>query len=194
VAIETPPPVPAPPNPRYDELTVKGDSVIGIRLDSAVSSQTARVEDKVTARVARDVTVGDRVAIPSGAKLEGTVTLVERGGKFKTLARLEVRFHTLILADGTRVAMQTEPILRAGASPKGEAAAKIGGGAVVGAVLGAVIGGRKGAVIGGAAGAAGGTAVVVAGGVNDAAIPAGTSLTVRLLAPLAVLVERDPIK
>ena len=60
----------------------------------------------------------------------------------------------------------------------------------MGAILGAVIGGKKGAAIGGGAGAAGGTAVVMAGGPNAAAIPAGTPLTVRLTAPVAVSVPR----
>jgi hypothetical protein len=77
------PPVPAVETTRleqeYEDLTVEKHSVIGIRLDSAVSTRTARVEDRVTAIVSRDVTVNGRTAIPSGARLEGTVTLVERG-------------------------------------------------------------------------------------------------------------------
>jgi hypothetical protein len=54
-----------------------------------------------------------------------------------------------------------------------------------------MLGGRKGAAIGGAAGAAGGTAVVAAGDANEAVIPAGAALTVRLTAPVTILVERD---
>src|SRR5437763_7382659 len=52
--------------------------------------------------ISRDVKVGDRVAIPAGSKALGSVMLVERGGKFKERARLGIRFHTLVLADGTR--------------------------------------------------------------------------------------------
>ena len=51
------------------------------------------------ARVTRDVKVGDRVAIPSGAKAQGEVTLVERGGKLRERARLGVRFTSIVLAD-----------------------------------------------------------------------------------------------
>ena len=80
------------------------DSVIGLQTETHVSSETARVEDRVEARVTRDVKVGDRVAVPAGARALGSVALVERGGKFKERARLGVRFHTLVLADGTRVA------------------------------------------------------------------------------------------
>jgi hypothetical protein len=190
VIIEAPPP-PEPPKPIFEELTVKEDSVIGIQLDSTISSETARVEDKVMAHVARDVTVGGRTAIPSGARLEGTVTVVERGGKFKDRARLGVRFHTLVLADNMRVPLQTETIFRLGEPPTGEATSKVGASAVIGAILGAVIGGKKGAAIGGAAGAAGGTAAVMNGDRNEVVMPSGTPLTVRLTSPVTVTIERS---
>ena len=45
------------------------DSVIGLQIETSVSSETARVEDRVDARVTRDVTVNGRVAIPAGARL-----------------------------------------------------------------------------------------------------------------------------
>jgi hypothetical protein len=197
VAVPSPviePALPAdPPAPvrRFEELTVKEDSVIGIRLDTPLSSETARVEDKVTARVTRDVSVDGHVAIASGVRLEGTVTSVDRGGRFKERARLGLRFHSIVLADNTRVPIKTETIFREGQAPTGEAAGKIGGGAVLGMILGAAVGGKKGAAIGGAAGAAGGAGAVMAGGTNDATLASGTPLTVRLTAPVTLIVERD---
>ncbi len=182
--------LPTVPPARFDELTVKADSVVGIRLDSTVSTETARVEDKVTARVARDVTVNGRTAISAGARLEGVVTLADRGGRFKGQSRLGVRFLTLILPDNTRVPIQTETIFREGESPTSEAASKVGASAVVGTILGAIIGGHKGAAIGATAGAAGGTAAVMTDSPNDVAIEAGTSLTVRLTAPVVLSIER----
>jgi hypothetical protein len=186
-----PPPVKEPEKPKFEEVVVKADSVIGIRLDTPVSSETAKVEDRVNARVSRDVTAEDRLAIPAGARLEGTVTLVERGGKFKERARLGIRFTSLVLADGTRIKIDTETIFRDGDAPSGEATQKIGASTAVGAILGAVIGGKKGAAIGSATGAAGGTAAVMAGGRNAATLAAGTPLTVKLTAPVTVLVERE---
>jgi len=134
--------------PRFEELTVKEDAVIGIRLETALTSETAQVEDRVVARVSRDVAVEGRTAIPAGARLEGTVISVERGGKFKERARLGIRFTTLVLGESLRLPIQTESIFRDGESPTAEATSKIGASAVVGAILGAVIGGKKGAVIG----------------------------------------------
>ena len=118
------------------------------------------------------------------------MTLVERGGKVKERARLGVRFHTLVLADGSELPIRTDAILREGESPAGESARKIGGAAVGGAILGAIIGGKKGAIVGGATGAAGGTAVVMAGDRNAATLPVGAVVTVRLSSPVTVEVEK----
>jgi hypothetical protein len=179
-----------PAGPVYDELVVSADSVIGLEIETAVTSERARVEDPVTARVTRDVRVGDRVAIPAGARAQGEVTVVERGGRLKDRARLGVRFTSIVLADGTRLPIETETIFREGETPGGESAAKIGGGAIGGAIIGGILGGAKGAAIGGAVGAGGGTAAVLAGGRNAATLPAGTPVTVRVQDPVTVTVER----
>jgi hypothetical protein len=180
----------APPAPQFEELIVPAASVIGLRVETPVSSERAQIEDRVEARVTRDVTVDGRVVIPSGARAVGSVTSVDKGGKIKERARLGVRFHTLVLADGTEVPIRTEAIFREGESPAGESSRKIGGAAIGGAILGAIMGGKKGAVVGGATGAAGGTAAVMAGDRNAATLPAGTIVTVRLTAPVTIEVEK----
>jgi hypothetical protein len=144
----------------------------------------------VVARVTRDVRVGDRVVIPAGSRANGEVTVVERGGRVRERARLGVRFTSIVLADGTRLPIETDTILREGDAPGGESAAKIGGGAIGGAIIGGILGGAKGAAIGGAVGAGGGTAAVMAGGRNAATLPAGTPVTVRVQDPVTVTVER----
>ena len=179
-----------PPPPLYDELVVQADSVIGLEIESSLTSERARVEDPVAARVTRDVRVGDRVAIPAGSRVEGEVTVVERGGRLRDRARLGVRFTSIVLADGTRLPVTTETIYREGAAPGGESAAKIGGGAIGGAIIGGILGGAKGAAIGGAVGAGGGTAAVMAGGRSAATLPSGTPVTVRIEDPVTVTVER----
>lgn len=191
--VETPPaPLGPPPvdEPILEEIYIPASSVIGLELESTVSTETARLEDRVDARVTRDVFADGRLAIPAGSRVTGAVTMVERGGKVKERARLGVRFHTLVLANGQRVAMRTETIFREGESPASESSKKIGGGAIGGAVLGAIIGGKKGAIAGATAGAAGGTAVVMAGDRNHATLRAGSVVTVKLAAPVTFEVER----
>jgi hypothetical protein len=179
-----------PPRKQYDELVIPADSVIGLQVETAVTTEHAKVEDSVRARVTRDVRVRDQVAIPAGARAEGSVTLVERGGRLKDQARLGIRFHTIVLADGTRLPINTETIYREGESPARESAAKIGGAAVGGAVLGAIFGGKKGAVIGSTVGAAGGGVAVATSEPNAATLPQGSTVTVRMGAPATVTVER----
>ena len=182
-------PTPAERQRQLEDVVVPADSVIGLQIETSVSSETARIEDRVDARVTRDVSVDGRVAIPAGARLRGAVTLVDRGGKVRDRSRLGVRFHTLVLADGTTMTIQTDAVYREGDSPAQASAAKIGGAAIGGAILGAIMGGARGAVIGGTTGAAGGTAAVMAGSRKPAALPAGTSVTVRVLSPVTVTVE-----
>ena len=184
---ETPPP---PPAPEYVELVVPADAVLGLQIERTVSSETARVEDRVEARVTRDVRVGDRVAIPAGSLVQGSVAEVDRGGKMRERARLGIRFHTVVLGNGTRLNIRTDSVVREGTSPAKESAAKIGGAAIGGAILGAILGGGKGAVIGGATGAAGGTAATMAGDRNPAVLTQGTTVTVRMQQPVTVSVEK----
>ena len=180
---------PPPPQHTFDELVVSRDSVIGLQSDTTVSSETARVEDRVEARVTRDVKVADRVAIPAGSRAIGYVTAVERGGKFKEQAKLSIRFQTIVLGDGTRLPISTSAIEREGDAKGNSTAAKVGGAAVAGTILGAILGGGKGAAVGGLAGAGAGTAATAAGDRSVATLRAGEPITVKLNSPVTVTVE-----
>jgi hypothetical protein len=189
--VEREAPRPAEPvGPELIELVVSADSVIGLQLDSTITSERARVEDSVEAHVVRDVRVGDRGAIPAGSKVTGQVTLVERGGRVKERARLGVRFTSVALPNGTRLPIQTETVYREGESQAASSSAKIGGGAIGGAILGGIFGGAKGAAIGGSVGAGAGTAAVMAGGRNQATLASGSPVTVRIEQPIVITAEK----
>jgi len=172
------------------ELVVPADSVVGFQLVTAINSERAHIEDRVDARISRDVRVDGRVAIPAGSEAMGVVTLAEPGGKIKNAARIGIRFHTVTLPDGTRASLSTDMIVREGESPANRSVAKIGGAAVGGAILGAILGGGKGAAIGGSIGAAGGTAAAMSGRRNEVILPAGSVVSARLLQPVTVVVEK----
>lgn len=186
-----PPAPPPPPAPEFVEVTVPSDAVLGLQVERTVTSELARVEDKVEARVTRDVRVENRIAIPAGSTVRGSVTEVDKGGRMKGKARLAVRFHTIVLADGTQLALKSDPVVREGTSPGGESAAKVGGAALGGAILGAIFGGGQGAAIGGAMGAGAGTAAAMTNDRNPATLPAGTTVTVRMQAPVTVTVQKE---
>jgi hypothetical protein len=188
--VQDAPRAPEPPQKAFEELLVPADSVIGLQAETSVTSDRARIEDRVEARVTRDVRVHDTVAIPAGSRALGSVVSVERGGKFKERARLGIRFNMLVLADGSRVPISTETIYRDGEAPGRGSAAKIGGATVGGAILGAIFGGGKGAAIGATAGAGAGSATVMASDRNGASLHSGEPITVRILSPVSVTIEQ----
>jgi type IV secretory pathway VirB10-like protein len=181
----------APRPDRFEELVLPAASVIGLQLETGLTSERARIEDRVEARVTRDVVVDGRLAVPAGARVLGSVTQVDRGGKMKDRARLSIRFHTLVLGNGEEVSLRTEPITREGEAPAADSSKKIGGAAVGGAILGAILGGGKGAMIGSMAGAGGGTAMVMAGDRNPATFQPGAIVTARLASPVTIQVHRQ---
>ena len=84
-------------------VTVPVGTVVSLRMDTALSSDTSRVGDRFTATVFRAATVEGRVVIPENAKVEGHVTgatPVERGGRTATLA---VAFDRMVLPAGNSV-------------------------------------------------------------------------------------------
>jgi type IV secretory pathway VirB10-like protein len=175
---------------QWEEVVVPAESVLGLQLESSISTEFARVENTVDARVTRDVRVGGRVAIPAGTRAVGSVVMVDRGGRVKDRARIGIRFNTLILPDTTRLTINTEPVYREGQSPAGQSSAKIGGATIGGAILGAILGGGRGAAIGSGIGAAGGTAAAMNGDRMPITLPAGTTMSVRTLTPINMTVER----
>lgn len=175
---------------RLENVTIPADAVIGVQIETTVNSDRSRVEDAVKARVTRDVTANGVVVIPAGTRLLGSVMLVDEGGRIKERARLGVRFHTLVFANGDQVRLPTETIYREGEQVAGRAAARIGGAAIGGAILGAIMGGGKGAVIGAATGAGSGTGWAMAGDRKPAELRAGQSLAVRVSDTVMTQIER----
>jgi hypothetical protein len=173
-----------------DTFVLPADSVIGLELEHSVSSETAQLEDRVDARVTRDVKIEGTTVIPAGSRVRGAVTRVENGGRFKERGRIEIRFHTLVLADGETQAIATDTLFREGENVGRRTGARIGASAAGGAIIGAIFGGEKGAAIGAAAGAGAGTAATAAQKPSEARFRAGSVVTVRLRAPVSITVQQ----
>ena len=84
--------------------------------------------------------------------------------------------------------MSTRTWGREAPGTKKQDAAKIAVPGAVGAVVGAAIDGKKGAAIGAGVGAGAGTAVVLSTAGDEVRLPRGSTLLVRLSAPLTVRV------
>jgi hypothetical protein len=179
-----------PAVPTYEEVEIPSGEIIELQLQSPLSSETAKVEDRVESRISKEVRVGQTIVVPAGTKLLGTVTEVDKGGRVSSVARLGVRFHTLVMSGVPDVPLVVDPIVQLGPEMSGDAKKKIGGGAAAGAGIGWLKGGVVGAITGAAVGAGAGTATKIVEGRKPAEVPAGATARVELRAPALVTVKR----
>ena len=156
--------------PAVKLYTVSSGKHVQVRMNSTLSSKTARVGDTFTASTTEPVySTNGVVVIPEGSEMIGRVDSVvaaRKGGKPGTI---DVSFTRLRLPNGTtrRINGSLTDLYSDDAKCDVEGTASgdkmkhrkiifIGGGGAGGAVLGGAIGGGKGALIGGILGAAGG--------------------------------------
>ena len=155
---------PAPP-----VYTVASGSVVRARMNSTISSKSARVGNTFTATVTEPVYSSTGVVvIPVGSTLTGRVDSVKPAGKGGKAGEIDASFISVRLPNGRSRPINgslTELSGNTSSDNEGTASGKtmknrklifIGGGGAGGAILGAAIGGGKGALIGGLLGAGGG--------------------------------------
>ena len=169
----------APPAPVMTAMDVPSGTELVLKLETGVSSATAKPEQTVRATVLKPILVDGMVAIPEGAAVTGTVISAEESGRVKGRASIALRFHEVTVSK-TTYKINTSRIAREAEATKGEDATKIGVGAGVGTAIGAIAGGKKGAAIGAAVGGGAGTGVVLATKGKEVSIPAGATLRTKI--------------
>ncbi len=177
---------------RFDrEVTIPAGTVLRLRVTRGFGSDISRVEDPVTATLARSIVIGDRTVLPAGSRATGYVSDAKRPGKVKGRGRVAVRFTGIEPAsEAETYRMRTSSWVAVARATKKKDAMTIGIPAAGGAVVGALVGGKKGAGIGAAAGGGAGTAVVLTTRGKDVRIGRGAVIAVRLREPLTVRVDR----
>jgi hypothetical protein len=161
-------------------LEIPGGSEIDVRLQTALTSDTAQVEDRVEATTLIDMYHGNDLLVPAGTVLTGWVTSVDRASRTDRKGSMTVEFNRMrvnnrnydIRAYVTQ-ALESEGL-------KGEAG-RIGAGSAVGAIIGGILGGVKGAIAGILIGGGG---VIAATEGKDVHLPEGTVLRVRFDSPV----------
>ena len=174
--------------PVYREVTIPAGTTLRLDLQSAVGSDTSKVEDTVRASLRQAVTIEGQPVLPVGTELVGVVTDVDRSGRVKGRAHVAYRFSSLRY-DDERHNITTATISHQAEATKGEDAKKIAIGAGAGAALGAILGGGGGAAKGAAIGGAAGTGTVLATRGKEVRLGPGANVTTRLTAPLTVRVK-----
>jgi hypothetical protein len=157
------------------DLRLTEGTEIEVRLEDALSSRTARREDRFEATVLRPVRAGSALAVPAGTRVRGVVRNAEPAERPSRAGKLELEFDALYL-DTKRVDLRASLVSMEGSGGRSPAQ-KAGIGAVLGGIVGALFEGKKGAVVGAVLG---GSGAVVATKGEDVELPAGATLTIRL--------------
>jgi hypothetical protein len=170
-----PPPLAPPPAPR--QVTLTSGTLIPARTVEGLSSDRNQAGDGFTATLDAPLVVDGLVIAERGAHLEGKVVQSDKAGRVKGVSDLAIELTQITTSDGQRVPIETESVIKHGQTSKGADAAKVGGGAALGAIIGAIAGGGKGAAIGTAVGGAAGAGTVAATRGKAVAIAAETRIS-----------------
>jgi hypothetical protein len=177
-------PVPPPPQPHTVTLPV-GTNVV-VRLAETISTNQNYSGDTFRATLDRPIILDGFVIAEKGSKVLGKIVAADKAGKFEGAANLQMTVTEISTTDGQRVRIETGFFNKKGPSNSKEEAAKIGGGAVLGAIIGALAGGGRGAAIGAGAGGAAGTGAVALGKGKPAVVSSETQLTFQLTSPTTI--------
>ena len=161
-------------------LVIPAATEIQVRLETPLSSRTARPEDRFEATVLRPVYVDNRMVVAAGARVRGTVVSAEPAQRPARGGKLDLAFNTLELQDNVRADVRAR-VVSISENIGSETGQKAGMGAALGVLLGSVIGGKKGALVGLIVGGAGG-AITTRG--DEVDLPEGTILTLRTESPI----------
>lgn len=154
------------------ETTIPKGTHITVRLESAISSGSARSGQNFNADLVRDLVVNGKTIAKAGSQARGKVVYAKSSGRLHDPGQL-----TLRLTSVNGIPVMTTSFHAKGKGHAKSNATKIGGGAAAGALLGGVFGGGKGALIGAGAGAAAGTGVAAATGKEEAVLHAESAIT-----------------
>jgi hypothetical protein len=157
-------------------LEIPSGTSIRVRMIDNLSSEKAQVGDTFRGTLDEAIQVNGKELYPKGADVIGRVTDVHATGRLSEPGELDLVLNTV--SSGTVAAsINVEPLVIKGESHAKSNVTKIGGGAVLGAVIGAIAGGGKGAAIGTVAGGAAGTGAAAATGKKPAVVDSEAVLT-----------------
>ncbi len=175
-------------------------------LQNSVNTKNARVGDQLYFQTIYPVVANNRILIPVGSYVRGSVTFAKRPGRIKGRGELHVRFDELTLPNGYTVKLQAslsnagtvnnEEVNREEGGIKsdsskaediGTVATSVAAGVGIGAAIGR--GSGKGMGIGALVGVGAGLAAVLLTRGRELILPRGTTVEIALDRPL----ELDPV-
>lgn len=180
---------------------VPSHTVIPLTLKNAINSRTAFVGQAIYCETIYPITVGNRIVIPVGSYVKGSVTEVTKPGRVKGRAQIGVRFESITLPSGLTWTMRAtlasysgsgeEDFKRdegriEGKSTKGKDAGTVATTATQGTIIGGLATrSGKGAGIGALSGGVAGLVMILATRGPHVVLPPGTNFELELSSPLS---------
>ncbi len=183
------PPPPPPPPPR--QVTLTAGTYIPVRLLDSLTTERNNPGDTFTANLDSPLVVDGLVIAERHARVEGRVVSSDKGGKVKGSAVLSIEITRIHLSDGQTIDVHSDAFTKHAEETHSTDAAKVGGGAAIGAIIGAIAGGGKGAAIGAGAGGGIGAGDVLLTRGKPVTLASETRITFRLNQPLTVTEKRQ---
>ncbi len=182
-------------------ITVPEGTIIPIMITAYLNTKSSQVGDIVYSTTVYPIWIRQRLAIPKGSEIRGTLTDVVRPGRIKGKGKLVIRFDDILLPNGVKhdliatfrgihgpgdEQLDRESESVGTGSSKGEDAGTIVGTAATGLSIGTIVGavsGRTGTgmAVGAGAGAAAGVAQVLLTRGKDLVVEPGTQFDLELL-------------
>lgn len=175
-------------------LTIPKGCEINAILQSSISSDSLANNDIIAATLSQDWIYNGTLIAPQGSVLYGKASDIKKAGFAYANGQLAISFDELLTPNGDRIRLTSNKVF---IQVEGNRALKIATHAVIGAVSGVVTGAlwtllsrgdvAHGIAVGSAVGAAGGLISAGFQKGENAQIPAGTTLTVRLIQAVEVV-------
>lgn len=201
-----------PQNYNFDKLQgkvvmVPARTVVEAVTTSPISSETARIGDKVVFYLTSDFYYGRDLIAPAGSRINGSVVISKKGGLGYRSGQLQVKFSNIVTPTGQMIPMLASiktndgtGILKAGTGKDvakeyvKDAAIGAAAGAVLGTAMGALSSGKvgKGAIYGTAMGGGLGLAQNAFERGGNVEIPQGTQLELILDQPITFTSTNSP--
>ena len=148
---------------------VPAGTTLHVRIIENLNSESAQIGDPFHGTLTEPIFAGDHEIYPKGADVDGRVVDVHKSGRLSEPGELDLVVSTVRSGNRTS-SVRVQPLVIKGESHAKSNTSKIGGGAVLGALIGAIAGGGKGAAVGTVAGAAAGTGAAAVTGAREAKV------------------------
>lgn len=171
-----------------------------LQLNNQLSTKVNSEGDTFTAYVTTPIRIGDRIVIPKGSIVTGSISRILRPGRFKGKAVMNLIFQSITLAGRGQLpivaslagmdsqghgAIKSEGTLE-GEGSEGSDIGKVLVPGIAGAGIGALTGGAKGGAIGAGVGTAIGLAGIFATRGKEIEVRRGATLDILLNQPLTI--------